>query len=220
MRNLLLSAALVAIPVGVFFAGFEYLNPVASPVQAAAAGPVLGDMSAFTTIISDVQALAKTGDLVGAEARITDFETSWDDAEPTLRPLNAAAWGNVDTAADGALSALRSADPDPAQVASTLTALQLSLADPAGGQSGGGSGGGAITLVSGIAVTDANGHALPCEAMLKDLDALLRTSTLAADLQNRVADLHSKALERCNADDDTRADDFSAQAIALLNPGN
>ena len=32
-----------------------------------------------------------------------------------------------------------------------------------------------------------------------------------------VSDLQAKALERCNADDDTRADAFSAQALAMLN---
>jgi hypothetical protein len=34
----------------------------------------------------------------------------------------------------------------------------------------------------------------------------------------QIADLQAKALERCNADDDRRADDFSAQALALLAP--
>ncbi len=67
-------------------------------------------------------------------------------------------------------------------------------------------------LVNGIAVTDDTGHALPCEAMLSDLTTALDGMTATP----AVIDLQAKALERCNADDDTRANAFTAQALALL----
>ena len=44
----------------------------------------------------------------------------------------------------------------------------------------------------------------------------LRDITAGQTPPDEVATLQSKALERCNADDDTRADAFAAQAIALM----
>ena len=71
-------------------------------------------------------------------------------------------------------------------------------------------------MVSGIAVTDEAGHNLPCEVMLKDLATGLATTTIAAAGKTAATDFQTKALERCNADDDARADAFSAQALAVL----
>ncbi len=72
------------------------------------------------------------------------------------------------------------------------------------------------TLVQGIAVTDENGHALPCEAMLATFRDALATATLADTDRATATDLQSRGTERCNADDDTRADDFFAQGLALM----
>ena len=71
-------------------------------------------------------------------------------------------------------------------------------------------------MVGGIAVTDGSGRALPCEVMLKDVAAAIASTTLAAAEKATATDLQTKALERCNADDDSRADEFSAQALVLL----
>ncbi len=70
-------------------------------------------------------------------------------------------------------------------------------------------------LVSGIAVTDETGRALPCEVMLKTLREALAAKPPAA-AATQVSDLQAKALERCNADDDRNADAFTAQALALV----
>ena len=129
MRNLLLSAALVPAPVALFAAGFIVLAPAASVASAPAQGASLGDMTPFAAIVTDVQGLATKGDMAGAKARITDFETAWDGAEPTLRPTNKGAWGNVDDAADVALSAVRAGTPGPAEVNASLDQLQLALAN-------------------------------------------------------------------------------------------
>lgn len=97
--------------------------------QAVAAGP-LGDLSSLEAIVTDVQAIAKTGNFAKAQTRITDFETLWDKDEATMKPLNKKAWHHVDDAADAALKALRTKKPDASEVADTLSALSAALANP------------------------------------------------------------------------------------------
>lgn len=213
MRNLLLSVALIAAPVGVFAAGYTWLTPQHPPTQAAAAMPALGDMTPFAAIVTDVQTIAAKGDLAAAGKRITDLETAWDKAQPDLQPVNPAEWGYVDGAIDKALNTLRAGPPDAAQVKATLTGLQTALADPS---NGGIAGTGTVQTVAGIATTDASGHPLPCEAMLKTFRATLDRATLSDADRAKVTTLEAKGTERCNADDDARADDFFAQGIALM----
>lgn len=210
MKQILLATALIALPVAAFSA-YQLLVAAPSAVTIAAADP-LGDLSALTAIVFDVQAIVAAGDMSKAEARITDFETGWDDAATAMRALDSNAWGNVDQSADAALDALRAGTPDPANVSATLVDLMAKLGDPA--QAGAPAATGGVVLVSGIAVTDEAGRALPCETLLAQVADGLATST-TADKQG-VIDFQTKALERCNADDDTRADGFSAQALALL----
>ncbi len=214
MRNLLLSAALIALPVGAFSTVYALTAPTPDPTPVAAATPSLGDMTPFTTIVTDVQGIAATGDLAAAEARITDFETAWDDAQGTLRPIDTASWGNVDTAADAALDALRAPSPDPEQVDATLAGLQAELADPSRAPGGADAPSG-LTTVSGVVVTDANGRPLPCEVMLDTLRTRLAGTTLDDADRGAVEALQAKGTERCNADDDARADDFFAQGLAM-----
>ena len=211
MKQILLATALIAVPVAAFTA-FQMLT--AAPAEVAAATDPLGDLSAMKKIVSDVETIAATGDLAAAEKRITDYETAWDDAQPTLRPMDTNAWGNVDQASDHALGALRANPPVAADVTATLAALATTLDAP--GTAPGQAPPAGVVMVSGFAVTDEAGRALPCEVMLKDVAAGLASTTLAAAEKAGVADLQTKALERCNADDDARADSFSAQALALL----
>ncbi len=212
MRNLLLSVALIAAPVGIFAAGYSWLTPPAATAQAVTSAPSLGDMSPFSTITSDVQTIAATGDLAAAGKRITDLESVWDKAQATLQPVNPNEWGYIDGAIDAALSSLRAATPDAKSVDAALADLQTALADPARGAAPGGT----VKTVSGIATTDANGHPLPCEAMLDTFRTTLAKATLSDASQATVEALQAKGTERCNADDDTRADDFFAQGIALM----
>ena len=203
MRNLLLSVVLIAVPVAGFAAVELWLLP-APATQSASAG--LGDLAPFAAIVTDTQTIAATGDLAAAQSRITDLETAWDEAASTLRAADTNAWGVVDTAIDDALSALRNGIPSPVEVTDTLAALQETLAGPMAAVVTG------AQILNGIAVTDDTGHALPCEGMIKDVAAALAGKTPTPE----VADFQTRALERCNADDDTRANAFSAQALALL----
>ena len=169
-------------------------------------------MSAFSAIISDVLTIAATGDLAAAQTRITDFETAWDHQASTLRALDGNAWGTIDDAADATLGSLRAKTPDAAAVGTTLAALLATLTSPVAATAAPV----AANLVSGIAVTDANGRALPCEVMLRSVADGLTTAKLSDADHAAAVDFQPKALERCNADDDQRADGFSAQALALV----
>lgn len=208
MKQIILALVLIAAPVFLFGVGYHYL---AGPAPDATGG--LGDLSALQTIVKDTAAIAATGDLTAAEQRITDFESAWDAAEGQLRPLNVDQWGAIDGAADGAIKALRAGQPDAATVEAKLTALAAVLDDPAAAA---GTATGALVLVAGIAVTDANGRAIPCEEMLTRLRGAMGASKASDADKASAADFQARATERCNADDDQHADEFSAQGLALV----
>ncbi len=126
MKQFLLACFLIAVPV----AGFSFFQIYFNTTPALASQAALGDLSAMQAVINDTLAIAEKGDLVAAEKRVTDYETLWDTAEPTLRPMNKDAWSNVDEASDHVLKALRAKAPDPAHVKETLTTLLGALADP------------------------------------------------------------------------------------------
>ena len=207
LRNLLLSAALIAVPAGGFALAEMYISPSARSASAAPASAGLGDLSAYKTIAADTQAIAATGDFTAAEHRITDLETLWDQNAAALRQADRAAWNTIDTAADDAFSALRTGTPERAAVDAALANLVGTLDAPVAAAATG-----PIQSVAGVAVTDESGRALPCEDLIGQLrDAIGATNPAAA-----VTDLQSRALERCNADDDAHADALSAQALALI----
>lgn len=57
---------------------------------------------------------------------------------------------------------------------------------------------------------------LPCEEALKELRAAEATANPSDADKATIADLETKGVERCNADDDQRADEFFAQAMNIL----
>lgn len=207
LRNLALSATLIVVPAAGFALAEMMISP-ATQTTVAAQSLGLGDLSAYKTIVTDTQTIAATGDLKAAEHRITDLETLWDENASALRQADRAAWNAVDTAADDAFSALRANSPVQARVDAALAALSATLDAPVPAVATG-----PVKYVAGIAVTDESGRAIPCEELIGQLRTAIGSTTPAA----AVADLQTKALERCNADDDTHADAFSAQALALLN---
>jgi hypothetical protein len=72
----------------------------------------------------------------------------------------------------------------------------------------------AASTATAFAVTNADGSALPCEVALKTLRDAATTKTPKDQAAYDTA--MNKGLERCNADDDKRADGFFADAFALL----
>ena len=73
-----------------------------------------------------------------------------------------------------------------------------------------------LLAASAILAAPARAATVPCEDMLKQLRAALATATPNDADKAAIADLQAKGIERCNADDDKRADDFFAQALKIL----
>ncbi len=73
--------------------------------------------------------------------------------------------------------------------------------------------GGSLPSLS-VAATAA--QAVPCEDALKELRTAVGAAKLSDADKAKVADLQTKGLERCKADDDAGADAFFADAMKLL----
>src|SRR5262245_5326295 len=58
--------------------------------------------------------------------------------------------------------------------------------------------------------------AAPCEDMLKQLRTAVDAAKLSDADAAKVKDLEDKGIERCNADDDKRADAFFDQAMKIV----
>ena len=125
MKQVLLAIVLILAPVAAF-TGFHVY-----PENNSGTTGGLGDLSSFKTIIGDVQAITKKGDLTAAARRITDYESAWDEGEAAIRPLNPIYWGNIDHASDTALKALRESSPSVDKVQKSLLALMAVLNNPA-----------------------------------------------------------------------------------------
>lgn len=108
------------------------LSPV-SYAGAATEVSKLGDLSKFRVIVVDTSRLVDANDLTGAKKRIKDLETSWDEAEPALKPRAAADWHKLDKSIDDALEAIRENSPNQAKCKKALTDL-LALMDRMSGK--------------------------------------------------------------------------------------
>jgi len=100
----------------------EQLTPQQATVNLPAA-----TVAEIRTITQDTLDLDMAGDQSGATARADDLETAWDDAQPTLEPLDETAWTFLDSRIDDVLSEVRSSKPDQAAQEAALGALITSL---------------------------------------------------------------------------------------------
>lgn len=75
---------------------------------------------------------------------------------------------------------------------------------------------GAAILAVVAAATPAVAEDVPCEKMLEDLRAALKGAKPSDADAARIKELEDKGIERCNADDDTHADEFFTQALKIL----
>ncbi|QND54548.1 hypothetical protein HB779_21820 (plasmid) [Phyllobacterium sp. 628] len=74
-----------------------------------------------------------------------------------------------------------------------------------------------LVLSSGLAASQGFAASpVPCEDMLKDVRAAKSSATLSDADKATVAQLEAKGVERCNADDDKRADEFFQQALKIM----
>jgi hypothetical protein len=74
-----------------------------------------------------------------------------------------------------------------------------------------------MAFTSGFPTAVMAADVVPCEDMLKTAkDAMAAAITLAAADKTAIDELIVKGTERCNADDDKRADGFFADAMKLM----
>ena len=73
---------------------------------------------------------------------------------------------------------------------------------------------GAVAIANPI--SSASAATAPCEDTLKTLRSAEAAAKLSDADKTKVSELETKGIERCNADDDKRADDFFAQAMKVL----
>jgi hypothetical protein len=74
----------------------------------------------------------------------------------------------------------------------------------------------AAFIATGFVPTLAFAAEMPCEDSIKTLNETIKSVAPKADVMSKVQVLLDKALERCNADDDKRADGFAADAMKLM----
>jgi hypothetical protein len=181
MKRLILGAALVIAPLAVAVSAL-----LASSHTSAATGN-LGDLSTM----QDILALAKGGNLPGAEKGITDFETAWDAAAPTLRNKDTATWTMIDHLADAAIGPLRDSPPS-----TTVEKLAAVLVGPSASVSN--------TTVVAFSTRNADGSPVPCEVALEEVRKVSATASVSASDKIKVMALQDKGIKRCNGDDDKR----------------
>lgn len=75
----------------------------------------------------------------------------------------------------------------------------------------------ATAIALGIIIVAPTAYAkVPCEETLKEVRTTRAAAKLAAADATKVDDLINKGIDRCNADDDNRANDFFNQALSAM----
>ena len=72
------------------------------------------------------------------------------------------------------------------------------------------------SIGAGLVSSYANAANVPCEEMLKDMRVAKTSAKLSDADMAKVNELETKAVERCNADDDARSDAFLTEAMKIM----
>ncbi len=97
-----------------------------APQQVSKSFPA-ASITGYRTIVKDTQGMVDSGDQAGAQKRITDLETAWDDDQGTLQKKDCQAWTYVDTQIDDVLTSVRASSPDQATEDQAMSALLTTL---------------------------------------------------------------------------------------------
>ena len=79
------------------------------------------------SIVDGTAGAVRSGQQGEAKTAAKKLETTWDDDQPVLQPLDAAGWTALDSRIDIVLTAIRSNTPDPAAETAALTDLAAAL---------------------------------------------------------------------------------------------
>lgn len=119
---------------GYFFRQHQLKSEAAAAAAAsqASGGQVspLGDLSNFTSITQAMLTAVNNGDWSTANARANDIEGAWDNSEARLKPMDPAAWTQVDTAIDKVLREIRAVHPNQQTAQTALQNLAATLQNP------------------------------------------------------------------------------------------
>ena len=74
----------------------------------------------------------------------------------------------------------------------------------------------AVVLSSALSAPAFADDTVPCENKLEDLRAAIKATPPSEADAAKITELENKGIERCNADDDARADAFFAEALKIM----
>lgn len=81
------------------------------------------DITSLKAITKDTLTMLDAGDQAGATSRVTDLESTWDDDQSKLEPMDKKAWTFIDGQIDDVLTSLRAKHPDVQTEKKALDAL-------------------------------------------------------------------------------------------------
>jgi uncharacterized membrane-anchored protein len=97
-----------------------------TPAQATAKFPS-SDITDLRGIVQDALTNVNAGDQAGATASAKDLETTWDDDQSRLQPMDKKAWTFIDGQIDDVLTAVRASQPDTGSEQQALNTLVTTL---------------------------------------------------------------------------------------------
>lgn len=139
--NAVIQTAVTLLIIAVLAGGGYYLrqsslqvsDPVSQPGVtggAATSTSPLGDLSSFKSITQAILDSVNAGDWSAANSHVNDLEYTWDNAQSRLKPMNGAAWNNIDGELDKVFREVRAVHPNAQTAAPALQSLLSTLNNP------------------------------------------------------------------------------------------